>query len=105
MGKLILQNLIRHPVRSLLTAGAVFLVVPVVRRLDAVAGLGGLLIGMATAALWEPIVGAESGALLDGLPTRGAAGLALLAGAALMAVHDLGIPHLPQFDVPKGWSF
>ena len=25
--------------------------------------------------------------------------------AALLAVHDLGIPHLPEFDMPKGWSF
>ncbi len=70
---------------GLLAVGAAFLVVPVVRRLDAVAALGGLLVGLATAALWEPIVGAEFGALLDGLPTRGAAGLALL------AIHVLGV--------------
>lgn len=37
--------------------------------------------------------------------TRLAVGRKANKSAALLPVHDLGIPHLAEFDRPKGWSF
>ncbi len=37
--------------------------------------------------------------------TRIAVGRKLESGVSLIPVFDIGIPHLPAFDKPKGWSF
>jgi len=52
---------------------------------------------------------AEGGRIVCGLMSRGVARLAVgrKAGGAV-ALHplaELGFPHLPQFDLPKGWTF
>ncbi len=73
------EALPRLTIAGLLAVGAIVLVLPVVRRLDVVSALGGLLIGLSAAALWEPCVGAEFGRLLDELPARGGTGMALFA--------------------------
>jgi cytochrome c biogenesis protein CcdA len=65
----------RVTIAGLLAVGLAIMLVPVVRRLDAVSMLGGALVGIAAAALWEPCVGAEFGAVLDELPGRGPTGL------------------------------
>ncbi|MEZ5377792.1 MAG: hypothetical protein R2733_14900 [Acidimicrobiales bacterium] len=70
-------------IAGLVAAGAIVLVLPVVRRLDVVSALGGVLVGIGAAALWEPCVGAEFGHLLDRLPSRGAVGFLLFAAYAL----------------------
>ncbi|MGI9611691.1 MAG: hypothetical protein ACR2QO_02190, partial [Acidimicrobiales bacterium] len=64
---------------ALMTA-AVLLLLPSLRsrdsraeQLQAVAG--GSLVGLASAELWEPCVGAAFGSLLNDLPSRGADGL------------------------------
>lgn len=92
-----------------LIAGAVVLLATVIRRSGvaessrnrpggpprAGAALGGALVGMAAAGLWEPCVGEEFGSLLNELPGRGVDGpillLAYLAGvlAPLVAVGAL----------------
>ncbi len=69
----------RATIAGLLAVGLVMIVLPVVRRLDVVSGLGGFLVGVAASALWEPCVGAQFGSLLDDLPTRGPTGFALTA--------------------------
>ncbi len=73
------EELPRLTIAALLAVGTVVVVLPVIRRLDAVSALGGLLVGIAAAALWEPCVGAEFGGLLDDLPTRGGLGMAMFA--------------------------
>ncbi len=45
-----------------------------------------------------------TGIVDDGV-TRLAVGRKTGTGAALLAVHDMGIPRLAAFDKPKGWSF
>lgn len=45
-----------------------------------------------------------TGVIKDGV-TRIAVGRKTARGASLLPVHDIGIPRLPQFDAPKGWSF
>ncbi len=62
-------------IAGLMAAGTVILVLPVIRRLDVISALGGLLVGVAAAALWEPCVGAAFGGLLDDLPSSGVLGL------------------------------
>lgn len=67
---------------ALMTA-AVLLVVPSLRSTDArteqlQAIAAGSLVGLASAELWEPCVGAAFGLLLNDLPSRGADGLVLL---------------------------
>ena len=51
----------------------------------------------------------EDGRIVTGLVlrkvTRLAAGRKVAGHLSLQPVEDLGIPVLPQFDVPKGWSF
>ncbi len=106
----------RVTIAGLLACGLVVIAAPVVRRLDVVSGLGGFLVGIAASALWEPCVGAEFGALLDDLPTRGPTGFALLAvylvgvgapiiaaGAALHLIPDpLTLPARPVMLVVGG---
>ncbi len=95
------DELPRLTVAGLVAAGTVVLVLPVIRRLDVVSALGGLLVGIAAAALWEPCVGQEFGSLLNGLPSRGPVGMALfaiyLAGVmAPMVAVGLALHHLPD---------
>ncbi len=73
------ETLSAMTIAGLLAAGAVILVMPVIRRLDVVSALGGLLVGIAAAELWEPCVGAAFGGLLDDLPSSGGGGMALFA--------------------------
>ena len=83
MGWLRFSNRIEDPpsrgVALAFAAAAVLLLVPLVRRLDVVSAAGGLLAGLASAALWIPCVGEHFGTLLGELPDRGASGLALFA--------------------------
>ena len=76
-------------VALLLAAAVVLLVVPLVRRLNIVTGLGGVLTGAAAGVLWEPCVGSEFGDLLVSLPDRGASGLGLFAVYLLGVVSPL----------------
>jgi cytochrome c biogenesis protein CcdA len=67
---------------ALMTA-AVLLLLPAIKNSDArteqlQAVAGGSLVGLASAELWEPCVGAEFGLLLNDLPSRGVDGLVLL---------------------------
>lgn len=52
---------------------------------------------------------ADGARIVTGLVSRGVTrivvGRKTDSGIALMPVHDIGIPLLPQFDRPKGWSF
>lgn len=73
------DELPRLTIAGLLAVGAVVLVLPVIRRLDVVSALGGLLIGIAAAALWEPCDGVAFASLLEGLPGRAGGGMALFA--------------------------
>lgn len=73
------EELDQFTIASMLAVGAMVLILPLIRRFDVISALGGFLVGIAAAALWEPCVGAEFGGLLNDLPTRGGTGLALMA--------------------------
>lgn len=73
------EELDRFTIAGMIAVGAAVLVLPLIRRFDVISALGGFLVGIAAAALWEPCVGAEFGGLLNDLPTRGGTGLALMA--------------------------
>lgn len=63
------------PVIALILAvSVVLLLIPLVRRLNVVSGLGGLAAGIGAGALWTPCVGSEFGSLLVDLPSSGAPG-------------------------------
>ena len=70
-------NLSTSLVALLLVGAVVLLIVPLVRRLNVVSGVGGLLAGVAAGVLWVPCVGAEFGQLLAELPDRGPTGVGL----------------------------
>ena len=70
----------------LLAVGVVLLSLPLVRRLNIVTGAGGLLVGGASGALWEPCVGLHFADLLNTLPERNPA-----AGVILFAVYAAGV--------------
>ncbi|WAT17174.1 protein-L-isoaspartate O-methyltransferase [Aurantiacibacter sp. MUD11] len=46
-----------------------------------------------------------TGIVDDGGVTRLAVGRKTAAGVSLLPVYDVGIPKLPEFDAPKGWTF
>ena len=52
---------------------------------------------------------AEGARIVTGLTTNGvtriAVGRKTDSGVSLLPLHDIGIPHLSQFDKPKAWSF
>lgn len=65
---------------TLTIAASIFaLVLPFLRRIDIVSGVGGALAGAAFASLWAPCPGPQLATLIAELPTRSASGLALLA--------------------------
>lgn len=74
-------------VTALMLAAAVVLVaIPLVRRLNIVTGLGGLLVGAAAGVLWVPCVALHFADLLNGLPDR-----TPVVGVALLAVYVVGV--------------
>ena len=62
-----------------LIVAMVALVVPRMKNEWFLATIGGVLVGGASAELWEPCVGSEFGGLLNELPSRGGSGFLLLA--------------------------
>lgn len=74
-------------VTALMLAAAVVLVaIPLVRRLNIVTGLGGLLVGAAAGVLWVPCVALHFADLLNGLPDR-----TPVVGVVLLAVYVVGV--------------
>ncbi len=84
---------------TLVIAAAIFaLVMPFLRRIDLVSGVGGALAGAAFAALWAPCPGPELATLITELPARSVSGLALLAAYLIGMLAPLffltGVLHL-----------
>lgn len=73
-------------VALLFAVAVVLLAIPLVRRLNIVTGSGGLLVGGAAGALWEPCVGLQFADLLNTLPERSPA-----IGVALLTSYVLGV--------------
>ena len=52
---------------------------------------------------------ADGARIVSGLVTNGVTRIAVgrksASGVSLIPVHDIGIPRIPAFDKPKGWSF
>ena len=69
-----------------LGVAVVLLAIPIVRRLNVVTGAGGLLVGAAAGALWEPCVSLHFGDLLNELPTRNP-----MIGVVLLVVYVVGV--------------
>lgn len=73
-------------VALLLAAAVVLVAIPLVRRLNIVTGVGGLLAGAAAGALWVPCVAIHFADLLNDLPER-----TPVIGIALLLVYVVGV--------------